>query len=123
MVRGRGGILGPDLTNVGGERKLDDLRAALTVQKPVPPRGFQPVTITTTSGERVEGVAKNENNFSIQVLGRDGKLHLLLHDEIREMKRATTSLMPADANRRLTKDEFQDLLAFLSRQSKRSDGQ
>ena len=120
MIRGRGGLLGPDLSNIAAERKLEDLRAALTVARPVPPRGFQPVTITTTAGERVEGVAKNENNFSIQVLGRDGRLHLLTRDEIKEIRHGETSYMPSDVDRRLSKDEFQDLLAFLAKQSRRS---
>jgi putative heme-binding domain-containing protein len=119
MIRGRGGILGPDLSKIGAERKLDDLRSALTVEKPVPPRGFQPVTITTKAGLRIEGVAKNENNFSIQVLGRDEKLHLVTSDEIKEIRHAEKSLMPVDAARRLSKDEFQDLLAFLARQTGR----
>ncbi len=119
MVRGRGGILGPDLSNIGAERKLEDLRAALMVAKPVPPRGYVPVTITTKAGARIEGVARNENNFSMQVLGRDDKLHLLLQEEIQEVQRGAKSLMPDDAARRLTKDEFQDLLAFLAQQAKR----
>ncbi len=119
MIRGRGGILGPDLTRIGAERKLEDLRAALIIEKPVPPRGYQPVTITTKSGARIEGVARNENNFSIQVLGKDEKLHLITQDEIKEIRHSAKSLMPTDNARRLTTGEFQDLLAFLARQSGR----
>lgn len=117
MIRGLGGILGPDLSNIGAQRKLDDIRAALTVSKPVPARGYQPVNIVTKAGSRIEGVAKNENNFSIQVLGRDEKLHLILHDEIRELQHEGKSLMPTDAAKRLSPDEFQNLLAFLARQT------
>lgn len=117
MIGGRGGILGPDLSKIGGQRKLNDLRAALTVSQAVPPRGYQPVKIITKAGARIEGVAKNENNFSIQVLGRDDKLHLLLHDEIREIRREEISLMPVDAAKRLSPAEFQNLLAFLARQT------
>jgi cytochrome c oxidase cbb3-type subunit 3 len=119
MIRGRGGILGPDLSKIGAERKLEDLRAALTVEKPVPPRGFLPVTIVTKTGARIEGLAKNENNFSIQVLGKDEKLHLITNDEIKTIQHAEKSLMPADAAKRLSKDELQDLLAFLARQTGR----
>jgi putative heme-binding domain-containing protein len=119
MIRGRGGILGPDLSRIGAERRLDDLRAALTIPKPVPPRGYQPVTIVTRTGERIEGVAKNEHNTSIQVLGKDQKLHLVTQDEIKELRHEEKSLMPADADQRLSKDEFQDLLAFLAHQTGR----
>lgn len=119
MIRGRGGLLGPDLSNIGAERKLDDLRLALTTPKSVPPRGFQPVTIITTAGAKIEGIAKNEHNTSIQVLGRDNKLHLLTRDEIRKIDYGTRSFMPADADKRLTREEFQNLLAFVARQAKR----
>ena len=119
MIRGRGGILGPDLSRIGAERRFEDLRAALTTPKPVPPRGYQPVTIVTNTGERIEGVARNEHNFSLQILGKDEKLHLITLDEIKEIKRGDKSLMPTDAGQRLAKNEFQDLLAFLARQTGR----
>lgn len=123
MIRGRGGLVGPDLSNIGAERKLEDLRLALTTPKPVPPRGYQPVTITTTAGARIEGVAKNEHNTSIQVLGRDNKLHLMTREEIKEIQYGARSLMPADADKRLSKEEFQNLLAFVARQAKRRQQQ
>jgi putative heme-binding domain-containing protein len=116
-IRGRGGILGPDLSNIGAERRLDDLKAALTQAKPVPPRGYQPVTLTTKEGQQVEGLVKNENNFSLQILGKDERLHLLLRDELASLEYGRVSIMPADFDKRLTSDELQDLLAFLSRLS------
>jgi len=119
MIRGRGGLVGPDLTNIGGERRLEELRAALTQSKPVPPLGYKPVNLTTKDGRKVHGVVKNENNFSLQILGTDDKLHLLLREEIKDIRYEQQSLMPADLDKKLGKDEFQDLLAFLSRQSGR----
>jgi putative heme-binding domain-containing protein len=119
MLRGRGGLTGPDLTNIGAERKLEDLRRALTKPREEVPRGYKPVTVTTADGQKIRGVVKNENNFSIQLLGLDQKLHLLMRDQLRSVHYDTGSLMPADAERRLAATELQDLLAFLSRQSRR----
>jgi putative heme-binding domain-containing protein len=116
-LRGRGGILGPDLSNIGAERRIDDLKAALTQAKPVPPRGYQPVTLRTKEGLRIEGLVRNENNFSLQVLGKDERLHLLSRDELASIEYAPASIMPADYDKRLTPDELQDVLAFLSRQT------
>ncbi|MEZ5351289.1 MAG: carbohydrate-binding family 9-like protein [Bryobacteraceae bacterium] len=118
MVGGRGGIIGPDLSNIGGERKLDDLRRALTEARETIPREYRPVSILTKDGQRIDGVVKNENNFSLQVLGKDGRLHLLLREEAAKIAYAEKSLMPVDWATRLSKDEFQDVLAFLSRQSR-----
>ena len=115
MIRGRGGILGPDLTNLGGSRKLKDIRAALTIAKPKIPHGYRPVKVVTKDGRTVSGVSKNEHNFSIQVLGKDEQIHLFSSDEVEEVAYADKSLMPSDYHQRLSKAEFQDLLAFLSR--------
>jgi len=122
MVRGRGGILGPDLTRIGAERRLEDLRASLTTRKP-PSRGFQPVTVVTKAGARIEGVARNEHNTSIQVLGKDQKLHMFTQDEIQEVRHEEQSVMPSDAAQRLSPDELQNLLAFLARQTGRRQAQ
>lgn len=46
MNRGEGGIAGPELTDLGTSRKLDDIRLALTEGKPLPSRGWQAVTVT-----------------------------------------------------------------------------
>ena len=115
MVRGRGGILGPDLTNLGGSRSLKDIREALTVAKPKPPRGYRPVTVVTNDGRTISGISKNEHNFSVQMLGDDNRIHLFSMDEIEKVDYGAKSLMPSDYGKRLTKTEFQNLLAFLSR--------
>ncbi|MCZ2149093.1 MAG: c-type cytochrome [Bryobacterales bacterium] len=119
MIDGRGGILGPDLSNIAAERKLDDIQAALTRRKPVIPRGFRPVHLTTLDGREIRGVLKNENNFSLQILGMDGKLHMLPRADVRQLTYEPESLMPSDFDKKLSKVEFQDLLAFLSRQTRR----
>ena len=119
MLNGRGGILGPDLSNIAAERSTVFLREALTKPKPHPPAGFQPVRIVTVDGARIRGLVKNEHNFSMQVLGEDGKLHLLAREEIREVEYEKASLMPSDFGQTLKADEFQDLMAFLSRQGTR----
>jgi putative heme-binding domain-containing protein len=118
MVNGRGGILGPDLSNIGAERSLAALREAITVPKPLPPRGYQPVKVTTTSGQTFTGLVKNQHNTSFQILGTDEELHLLTATQIKEMAFQTKSLMPANAAKILTPTELEDLLAFLSRQAR-----
>ncbi|MEO6760031.1 MAG: carbohydrate-binding family 9-like protein [Saprospiraceae bacterium] len=114
MVNGRGGILGPDLSNIGAERSLAALREALVTAKPVPPRGFQPVKVTTAAGKTLDGIVKNQHNTSFQILGMDEKLHLLTAAQIKEITFQPKSLMPAGVDKRLAPSEFQDLLAFLS---------
>ena len=119
-LNGRGGLLGPDLSNLGGSMRLSAIRQALTVPKPHPPLGFRPATVVTKDGRTIRGVLKNEHNFSIQMLGDDDRLHLLTSDEIASFERGETSIMPTDFDRRLSETEFRDLVAFLSRLTKRA---
>ncbi|MBI1352888.1 MAG: c-type cytochrome [Acidobacteria bacterium] len=119
-INGRGGLLGPDLSNLGGGMRLSAIRESLTVPKPHVPLGFRPATVVTKDGRTIRGVLKNEHNFSIQMLGDDDRLHLLTSDEIASIERGETSLMPTDYDKRLSETEFRDLVAFLSRLTKRA---
>src|SRR5581483_2330004 len=50
MIRGRGGISGPDLSNIGGERTLSAIRDSLTKRKLEIPSGYRPVEVITVDG-------------------------------------------------------------------------
>jgi len=117
MIRGRGGILGPDLSNIGGEQPLSTIRESLTTTKQQIPRGYQPVEVVTADGRRLAGIAKNDNNFSLQLLDNQGRLELFTRNELREVIYGERSLMPSDFETTLTTAELHDLLAFLSRQA------
>lgn len=117
MIRGQGGLIGPDLSSVGAQLTLAQIKDALT--QPVRPQeGYIPVQVTTNSGEVIKGVAKNEDAFSIDVLDMQGKLHLFTKDELRHVAHEPESLMPHNLDKTLTPVEFQDLLAMLSRQAR-----
>jgi cytochrome c oxidase cbb3-type subunit III len=116
MIRGRGGISGPDLSNVGGERSLESIRDSLTKAKLQIPRGYQPVEIVTMDGRKLTGIAKNDNNFSLQLLDSNDQLQLFTSDELSKVTYGRESLMPSNYGKLLAPDEFQDLMAFLSRQ-------
>jgi len=125
MVRGRGGVLGPDLSAIGRDRrpaqieqKLRDPEAA-----PVAPAGrgdrggrggpppYRAVTVRTRNGQSIRGIAKNESAFDLQLLGMDGKLHLLSKDQVAEVVPEKTLMPKVEA----TPDELRNLVAYLSR--------
>ena len=65
-------------------------------------------------GDRIVGVAKNEDAFSLQLFGQDEKLHLLLKKDLREVVHERRSLMPTYTEVMLSSDELHDLLAYLT---------
>jgi putative heme-binding domain-containing protein len=133
MIRGKGGIIGPELSAIADIRKTASIVDALTnanyrvhgdggaiPRKLEPTQNYQAVRVTLPDGKVIRGVLKNEDSVSLQVLGiDDSRLHLLDRAKVKEVVYEKTSLMPRDYKSRLTAQEFQDLLAFLTRQSRR----
>jgi putative heme-binding domain-containing protein len=128
MIKGRGSILGPDLSNLAGTRKVQNIVDALTKVNHkimadggthdttlLPLTTYQPVRVTTADGKVISGILKNEDSFSLQVLGRDDlALHRFTRKDVKVFY-DPQSLMPHDWDKRLRAAEFQNLLAFLTR--------
>ena len=114
MIRGRGGLLGPDLSNVGARRSVDKLRMSIENPDAFVEPGYAKVEVVTLDGRRISGAAKNNSNHSIQILDGQGKFHFLLKRDLRALTHFKSSLMPTPE---LSEIEKQNLLAFLSRQS------
>jgi len=121
MIRGSGGFIGPDFTNLGATQNYAQIREGLLDVNKRFTQGFDPVVVTLADGERIEGIAKNYSNYRLQLLDRNGRLHLLDRAKV-ELEFKEDSFMPADYVDRLSEDEIQNLLAFLSRQSLRAAG-
>jgi putative heme-binding domain-containing protein len=117
MIRGEGGAIGPDLSSIGAQVSLTHLREELTHELPIPP-GYTPVHVVGPRGEVVDGIARNDDDFSIQILDEKNKLHLYDRSTLKALTYARHSLMPHDFDKVLTPEEFQDLLAMLSKQTR-----
>ena len=119
-VRGRGGKLGPDLTNAGSTRPLAQLRQDILDPDAGGASGYQSVAVVLRSGAALAGVARNRTNYSLELQDAKGTLHLLSMADIREITLRKGSAMPKDYRARLSKTELDDILAYLSRQSARA---
>jgi putative heme-binding domain-containing protein len=114
-VNGRGGPLGPDLSSIAQNQSRELLTRALRDPNAAIPDGYKPVTVVTRDGQRVRGVRKSEDAFSIQMMDDSGHLRGYLKTGVREVVRETNSLMPAFGPDRLNDGDLADVLAFLSR--------
>src|SRR5262249_18791587 len=81
MILGQGGFPGSDRSNIGAERQGPQLRESVIKPAARIVDGYRSVTAVLKSGRTVKGVAKNHNNYSVQILDDAGKLHLLSRDE------------------------------------------
>ena len=111
MVGGRGGRLGPDLSHIGKERKIVELRQAITQPSQTLRASFETAELEFPDGRTLRGVARNDDTFSIQLMDRHEKLHLLRKRDLKQVAYLRESLMPIP---KLTASEVEDLLAFLA---------
>lgn len=117
MIRGQGGLLGPDLSNVGGDRTLAEIRQSILSPGLSEGTKYKAVTVVTVQGEKIAGTLRNRDNFSLQMMDAQGNLHFFSSAELREVALQAKSVMPENYQKLLSEAEVQNLLAFLSRQT------
>ena len=117
MIRGTGGFLGPDLTVAGVSNTIAQLREAFLDPNRRTTGGYRSVNAEMATGEKISGVARNNSNYSIQIIDKDGQLHLLTKQNLHSIEFPRKSWMPDDYDDRLSEEEVQNVLAFLSRQA------
>jgi cytochrome c oxidase cbb3-type subunit III len=114
IVRGKGGFLGPDLTDAGLRRSPAYLRAVLTDPGKSVPKGFLMVRVETKDGTELEGMRLNEDPFTIQLRDIGGAFHSFRKSDITQLEWETgKSPMPSYA-RSLAPSELDDLVAYLA---------
>jgi putative heme-binding domain-containing protein len=118
-VQGRGGRLGPDLSNIGGARALPQLYQSLVDPDAEISTGYQGAQVLLKNGKTLSGVARNRTNYSLQLQDEEGHLQLLSASDISQITLMKSSLMPKDFSKRLSGGEIDNLVAYLSRQSVR----
>jgi mono/diheme cytochrome c family protein len=129
MLGGKGGLTAPDLNNIAGTFKASTIVDVLTKEqhheygsggahlKSLPSMdSYLPVHVTTADGKIISGILLNQDGYSLQMLGNDQRLHSFDRAKLRRVDIEQKSLMPTDYDKRLSPDEFKDLLAFLTRQ-------
>ncbi len=113
MANGEGGFIASDLSSYTGARSADDIRGLITdPDKNLDPRK-RPVVVTTMNGKKQMGMARNEDNFSLQIQSLDGSFHLFSKSELRSIEYQTRPLMPADYGSRLSRKDLDDLVSYL----------
>jgi cytochrome c oxidase cbb3-type subunit 3 len=113
MVDGAGGFLGNDLTVYATGRPASEVRETIANPNKNLEQRDRAVSVATRSGEKFTGLARNEDNFSLQLQTPDGAFHLFMKSDIERIDRLPGSPMPADYSKRLSAREMNDLVSFL----------
>lgn len=115
MAGAAGGFMGGDLTQYARTHAISEIREAITNPNKNPNPRSRVVIVIARSGEKFTGIARNEDNFSLQLQTSDGVFHLFLKSELQSFEYQPESLMPSDYASRLSSGELNDLISFLMR--------
>jgi cytochrome c oxidase cbb3-type subunit III len=124
MVNGKGGRLGPELTNVATARSTESLvesvrypsrrlATGLIENTKEFPQEYETVSVATADGQTFRGVTLNEDNFSVQMMDTQQQIHLFEKDKLKSFTKTRESLMPAYNEEILSQQDLRDVLAYL----------
>jgi PQQ-dependent dehydrogenase (methanol/ethanol family) len=125
-VNGRGGIVGPDLSNAG---RLSPAALHQAIVDPGNPSGLAgrgsrgrgsggAVRVIMKDGREIRGVRRNEDTFSLQMVDESGQLQLLDKPTAASVSDIGT-LHPREYGVRFSGSEIADLVAYLRLQNGR----
>jgi cytochrome c oxidase cbb3-type subunit III len=111
MVNGKGGFIGSDLSFYGAVARPDQIRAIiLDPDKNLPPQK-KATTVVTLAGQKLTGMLKVNDNFSLSLQTPDGAFHFLPRSELAQIDIGSRSLMPAAST--LSSKEVDDVVSYL----------
>lgn len=114
-IRGEGGRMGPDLSDIGAMRSLGHLQTAvLQPNEAVYPQHWI-ARATTSDGKQISGMRMNEDTFSVQLIDAAGQLVSLRKADLAEFEVDRSSGMPSFEGK-IQEDDFENLVAYLASQ-------
>lgn len=125
-LQGKGGAIGPDLTEIGRRRGAAHLEQSLREPDADLVKGtatyrnnvsitenFLFVRAVTRSGQQIAGVRINEDTFSIQLRDPAGQLYSLAKSDLRELQKEWGRSPMPSYSAVFSLGELQDLIAYL----------
>ena len=120
-IGGSGGSLGPDFTSIGASAQMDYLIDSLLQPQKQIKEGFHVVMVTKKDGSVVAGKLASQNENTITLQDAADQLIEIPKSAIASQEISPISLMPPGLTQTLRKDEFADLIKFMSLLGKEGD--
>lgn len=114
VIDGRGGILGPELTTIGGRRGAVYLREAIVTPAAAHPPGYLVVRAVPNSGADIRGIRVNEDVFWIHIRDAGGNVHALRKSDLARVDREIEGTLMPSYDSRLSPAQLDDLVAYLA---------
>jgi cytochrome c oxidase cbb3-type subunit 3 len=113
MINGKGGFIAGDLSFYGSHESADQIRDVITDPENKLTARSHMTTVVTLSGEKIMGMVRNSDNFSIALQTRDGSFKLFQKSDLQQIDLEAHSLMPDNYGSTLNSDELNDLISYI----------
>lgn len=112
-IAGAGGLVGPDMTSIGASAQVDYLVESILNPNKAVKEGYHAMKINTSAGKVYTGIKIREADGKLTLRTVEDK-EITVADKDIEEKAASRSLMPDGLADQFTRQEFIDLVRFLS---------
>ena len=119
MIGGQGGFLGSDLSGYGKTHNVDETREAILKPGRASAQPAKNAVVTTKDGTRIEGIVRNEDNFSIQLQSKDGTYHFIDKADAQDVQYDPVPVMP-NYETTLSRSDLNDIVSYLVTAAKNS---
>ncbi len=111
-IYGEGKEVGPEITS-NGRSSFDQLLSNVFDPSLVIGKDYRPLTVATSDGRVLSGLAVENNNQRIILKVQGGKLETIARGDVEQAKQSEVSLMPEGIEKQLKPQEIADLFSFL----------
>jgi putative heme-binding domain-containing protein len=112
-IAGAGGQVGPDMTSIGASAQVDYLVESILIPNKAVKEGYHALRVSTVDGKVYVGVKTREADGKLYLRTAEDKEIAIAEKDIDE-KAESRSLMPDGLADQMTRQEFVDLVRFLS---------
>jgi quinoprotein glucose dehydrogenase len=106
-------LVGPNLANVGGQRKAEEILESIVLPNAKISEGFETAVLQLDSGKVVTGIIRHETKSQIEVVDAAAKT-LIIDPSTVEDRVKGKSAMPDNLIDQMTQHELRDLVAYLA---------
>ena len=113
-VHGQGGNIGPDLSALGTAQPVDFIIGAILQPQQEIKEGYLSISVTTKDGEEYQGYLVRETADELVLRDVLQNQEVRLRQDTLQERKQNGSVMPSGLADGLTREEFRDLVRFLS---------
>lgn len=120
-VLGEGKDVGPDLSEIGSKLSREDMYVAILNPSAAVSHNYETYSLLDADDKTYTGLLINQTEEATTIRDAEGVDHTVVDAEIELLKKQSVSLMPADLQKIMSKQELIDLVDYMVLLKKKED--